>query len=214
MILSSLAASASHFGHSASATCGMALFSGSPFRLALLVVVTLTRVAVPTCFPDGIPVSQRRNLRQANDESYPLGLWVNDWAAAYVTSAVVHILIEERLGYNVNETGPGPGSLNAFYALMGCSNPRDLDDRGCGPTTTYNHINMETWAEAYAAEWDEIQSQFPAMAPINAGSMGYGGQTSVFIAKDVQRRAFQQTGIWDNTIQFSANMLINAHQKI
>ena len=193
----------------ATAACGMALFSGSVFRLVLFVVVT----AVPSCFPDGIPVTQRRNLRQGNDE-FPLGLWVNDWAAAYVTSAVVHILIEERLGYNVNETGPGPGSLNAFYALMGCSNPMDLDDRGCGPTTTYNHINMETWAEAYAAEWAEIQSQFPAMAPINAGSMGYGGQTSVFIAKDVQRRAFQQTGIWDKTIQCSANMLTNAHQKI
>ena len=147
-----------------------------------------------TCLPDAIAPSQRQPLRHANGESYPLGLWISDWAAGYVTSAVIHILIEERLGYAVNETGPGPGALNAFYALAGCVDPMNLEDRGCGPQVTYNHINLETWGEGYTTEWEEIQREYPSMAPIDVGSMGYSGQTSLFMPKRSQQEAYDQLG--------------------
>ncbi|CAE7379167.1 No66 [Symbiodinium natans] len=110
------------------------------------------------------------------------------------TSAVVRILIEERLGYKVVEQGPGPGTLNAFYALLGCTSPLNLTDRGCGAPVTYSHINMETWAEGYANEWNEIQARFTSIAPINAGSMGYVGKASAFIPQRVREQAYFQDG--------------------
>ena len=169
------------------------LFSRTSGKLALGVVVSVISIGVPTCFPDALPVNQTRNLRQANGEIYPLGLWVNDYLAAQVSSSVLRILIEERLGYNITETVTGSGS-DALYALMGCSNPTTVADRGCGQPITYHHINLENW---YASDLAELQAQFPAMAPINAGSMGYVGQQSVFIPKDVQRTALQEAGAWD-----------------
>eukprot|EP00439_Symbiodinium_sp_Y106_P051899 s2250_g6.t3 len=127
-------------------------------------------------------------------ESYPIGLWVNDWDAAYVTSGVVHILMEELLGYNVIETGPGPGTLNAFYALMGCARPLNLSDAGCGSGVTYNHINVEQWSEDYAKEWSEIQAKYPSRAPLDLGSMGYDGAISAYFPRSVLAESHFQDG--------------------
>ena len=54
----------------------------------------LFQVGAPACLPNPRSLSQRRNVTH-DGESYPIGLWVNDWDAAYVTSGVVHILIED-----------------------------------------------------------------------------------------------------------------------
>ena len=45
---------------------------------------------------------------------YPIGVWVCDWPAAYVTSEVVHILLEEILGLRVVQTGPGPSTVDTW----------------------------------------------------------------------------------------------------
>ena len=42
-------------------------------------------------------------------EQYPLGVWVPDWPAAKVTSAIMEILVMERLGYNISK-GEGAGT--------------------------------------------------------------------------------------------------------
>ena len=49
---------------------------------------------VASCLPNAKSAEQRQNLT-ASGESYPIGLWVGDWDAAYVTSGVVHILLED-----------------------------------------------------------------------------------------------------------------------
>ena len=41
-----------------------------------------------------------------------------DWPAAYVTSEVVHILLEEILGFHVVQTGPGPNTVDAWLSLF------------------------------------------------------------------------------------------------
>ncbi|CAE7627877.1 unnamed protein product [Symbiodinium sp. CCMP2456] len=153
----------------------------------------LFQVGAPACLPNPRSPSQRRNVTH-DGESYPIGLWVNDWDAAYVTSGVVHILIEELLGYNVIETGPGPGTLNAFYALMGCARPLNLSDAGCGSGVTYNHINVEQWSEDYAKEWSEIQAKYPSRAPVDLGSMGYDGAISAYFPRSVLAESHFQDG--------------------
>jgi hypothetical protein len=38
-------------------------------------------------------------------------------------------------------------------------------DRGCGPSVTYVHINVDVWTEGYAENWVHIQANYPNKAP-------------------------------------------------
>ena len=184
-------------------------------RLHAAVAVAVLFQQVPSIVASCLPNAKSPELLQnltSMGKSYPIGLWVNDWDAAHVTSGVVHILLkdgggellppfihgtstnarnllsvpplpccalsgccdetrvapscfQEILGYNVVETGPGPGSLNAFAALMGCMRPLNLRDLGCVPSITYNHINVEQWPEDSVNQWTEIKAQNPPQVP-------------------------------------------------
>ena len=111
-----------------------------------------------------------------------------------MTSGVAHILIEEQLGYNVVETGPGQNALSAFFALAGCEKPHALQDQGCGLATTRNHVNLECWAEGYAAEWKLLEYKYPYLSPVSAGSMGYEGLSSTFLRRETLTQAFLNEG--------------------
>ncbi|CAE7233751.1 unnamed protein product [Symbiodinium natans] len=157
------------------------------------------------CLRDAIDFSQRQNLTRGDQvgESYPatrpfshtVGLWEGDWAASFVTTAVARILIEERMGYNVVTNGPGTGTVTAFYALVGCLRPNNIADRGCGQTVTHNHVVLEAWPEAYAAEIQEVESLYPSMAPVSLGSMGYDGTTGIFFPSKILDSAYHDAGI-------------------
>ena len=72
-------------------TCGMPLAS---FLVLTGLSSLWTTVGEASCLPDSINASQRRNLT-GYGESYPIGVLVSNWDASYVTSAVVHILLED-----------------------------------------------------------------------------------------------------------------------
>lgn len=48
-------------------------------------------------------------------ESYPLGIWVNQWASGELTAAMAEILIQEKLGFHVL-TGKGSGPLTYRFS--------------------------------------------------------------------------------------------------
>ncbi|CAE7834478.1 unnamed protein product, partial [Symbiodinium sp. CCMP2592] len=147
------------------------------------------------CLPDAIDASQRRNLTRGDGASYPVGLFTLNWAASLVTTGVAHVLIEERMGYNVLETGTGSGTIEGFYALFGCLQPNNITNRGCGPSVTYSHIALEAWPETYVSEWAEVIKQNPAMAPVILGSMGYDGTTGIFFPSSSLNSAYYTEGI-------------------
>ena len=73
---------------------------------------------ISACFPSvAVPKSDRKFLTGPRGP-YPIGVWVCDWPAAYVTSEVVHILLEEILGFHVVQTGPGPNTVDARLSLL------------------------------------------------------------------------------------------------
>ena len=69
--------------------------------------------AKSTCFANAVAEGDRKAL-SGPDGPYPIGVWVCDWPAAYVTSEVVHILLEEILGLRVVQTGPGPSTVDTW----------------------------------------------------------------------------------------------------
>ena len=79
------------------------------------------------CFSDGIPESQRINLTNGG-ESYPVGIWVPTWAAAVGTSAIMEILVAEKLGF-LTVMGGSASGLDGVFAMIGCETPTNLADR-------------------------------------------------------------------------------------
>lgn len=151
--------------------------------------------AESTCFANAVVEGDRKYLSGPSGP-YPIGVWVCDWPAAYVTSEVVHILLEEILGFRVVQTGPGPNTVDGFFALTGCATPTNIEDRGCSaePVVTTNHINVEGWTESYASTWAEIERDYPQNAPRNLGNMGYFGKTSMYLPANIRQLAYNAEG--------------------
>eukprot|EP00435_Cladocopium_sp_Y103_P053794 s886_g17.t1 len=168
-------------------------------RVSCLVALRFLCQAKPVpyvaCLDNAIAVETLKDLVSPAGESYPIGIWVNDWAAGHLAAEVAQIVIQEKLGYNVKVKGPGGLAVDGFFALTGCVFPTNNADRGCNASTIYVHINFEVWTSTYSGDWDRIQTQFPEMAPKNLGFMGYYGATAMYIPLAVQERGYDSEGI-------------------
>lgn len=90
----------------------------------------------------------------------------------------------------------GAATVDGFYALTGCTTPLTIGDRGCeGVTKTYTHASVEVWSEGYKTEWDFLQENYPHLAPINVGNMGYNGKVSYYFSKEVRDAAWEGEGL-------------------
>lgn len=81
--------------------------------------------------------------------------------------------------------GPGILTMDGFYAIAGCTSPTVFGDRGCGPSKTYVHINVEVWTGVYLAAWDELHKNYPATAPKNLGN---SAKPQIFSGFDLEVR--------------------------
>ncbi|CAK9007781.1 unnamed protein product [Durusdinium trenchii] len=164
-----------------------------PALAALLVTGSLST----PCFPDAVPEGERRELVKQG-EHYPVGLFMIDYAAQHATAELVFILLQEKMGYKVQKMLDGFFGSDTFFALAGCRSPTNLSDRGCGvdgEMTTRAHVAVEGWTEGYLPVWEQLQQDYPSSAPRNLGNMGYQGESSSFVARSVQERAFNAEGI-------------------
>ncbi|CAE7243078.1 unnamed protein product, partial [Symbiodinium microadriaticum] len=129
------------------------------FAIILQVVSDFVR-----CLPSS---AQQKNLTQGG-ESYPLGIRYDGALASQLASRLVHILIEEELGYSVaRQDGDSHAGM---YALMGCT----TDGTCIQPTR--QHINMAVWMTPdLSATFRDIHSERASEAPVSAGSMGHFG---------------------------------------
>ncbi|CAK9007210.1 unnamed protein product [Durusdinium trenchii] len=164
-----------------------------PALAALLVTGSLST----PCFPDAVPEGERRELVKQG-EHYPVGLFMIDYTAQHATAELVFILLQEKMGYKVQKMLDGFFGSDTFFALAGCRSPTNLSDRGCGvdgEMTTRAHVAVEGWTEGYLPVWEQLQQDYPSSAPRNLGNMGYQGESSSFVARSVQERAFNAEGI-------------------
>eukprot|EP00913_Durusdinium_trenchii_P025722 g24138.t1 len=97
------------------------------------------------CLVNGTAPAERKNLVNPNGETYPVGIWVSNWAAGWATSHLVNTLIQEMLGYNTELKGPGGGTVHGYRAIAGCSRPTNDDDPGCETQVSYVHLTVEMW---------------------------------------------------------------------
>ena len=168
-------------------------------------------IASFVCFNDAVPEEEQQNLTTGAD-SYPLGIWVPNWASSRLTNAIVNILVSEKMGYNTQVT-TGPGTTDQFYAMLGCETPTNLDDGGCGSQETYYHLSAEGWTISYHKLWTDIQENYPLTAPVNLGSVGYTGVEGQYVQTEILDSAYLKEGLaldyfrgfdarWHNPVEY------------
>lgn len=150
--------------------------------------------AAATCLVNGTaPINRKLLVNPDTGESYPVGVWVAQWAAAEATSYMVGILIEEMLGFNVTYSF-GPGTPDGYYAIAGCSSPNDAADRGCiEGQVSYQHVHTETWLSGYDSNWNAVQKF--QNAPKALTSMGYDGFVASYFTKRELDTAYDTEGL-------------------
>ncbi|CAE7030102.1 unnamed protein product [Symbiodinium sp. CCMP2456] len=128
---------------------------------------------------------QRKNLTRGG-ESYPIGIvYLDNIVSSQLASRLVHILIEEVLGYSVARQD-GLDARAGMYALMGCATD------GTCIRPTHQHINMAVWMSSdLSATFQDIHSERASDAPVSAGSMGHFGSDQIFYKVSARERARQ-----------------------
>lgn len=125
----------------------------------------------------------------------PLSIFTPDWAAAKATTAVLEILIQERLGYLLLTSGSaGATTLDAMHALGGCSVNETSHDLSCEDEATNDHVSLG-WTESYQLSWDLLHREYPDIAPRNLGNIGYVGTRSIYVPSSLQQEAYQAEGL-------------------
>ena len=60
---------------------------------------------------------------------------------------------QEKMGFKVEEKGPGPSTPDAFYAIAGCKTPTNPNDRGCREQTTTYAPHMQLKISRTTFRW-------------------------------------------------------------
>ena len=56
-------------------------------------------------------------------------------------------------------------------------------------------IQVDSWWASYASKVEDIKEEFPHLIPVDLGSMGYEGEESMYVTKDVLQQALDAEGL-------------------
>lgn len=160
-----------------------------------LLSILVPTIVGATCLSNAIPAGERQHLENSKGQSYPIGIWIPDWAAGYAANALVAILLEEVFGFNTTEA-VGSGTPSAFYATSACADPNNLEEPQCGNDQVARyHVSLESWTSYNPALWTTLHEQYPTVASKNLGNMGYEGVVSTFVPTLDIKKAYQSEGL-------------------
>ena len=130
-------------------------------------------------------------------EDIPVGLFMSNWAASFLLTEIVAVLVEEVLGYHVQiEPTLGSHGASTLYALAGCLNPNGpIEEKQCGKNETRAHAAVEVWIGTYASDLTYMEENYPSINPEDLGSMGFRGEESMFLTRQVLEAGLDAEGL-------------------
>ena len=147
-----------------------------------LTILTWLATAAGTCLPNGVIPELRKNLTNAQGESFPVGVILQPYASARLAHEVLAVLITEVLGYNLrSDPNVPPSSVDMLYAMVGCKTWFNKDDRGCEVRKIELHLAVESWHLSYPNSVESVRQTYQAEMPLSA-DMGYMGDTGQYIS--------------------------------
>ena len=105
-------------------------------------------------------------------------------------------MIREVLGFHaeVDPTVGGNGASPVF-ALAGCTDFNDKDNRVCGVQETTIHVSVDSWIGSYASTQNQFAKEYPRLAAEDLGSMGYAGEESMYVSRAILQAAYSESGL-------------------
>ena len=134
-------------------------------------------------------------LQDAAGNNMPIGVLQNSWVSSEVLNQMALIAIQEVLGFHARmHPQNGQSSASTIYALGGCLNFDSYEDRRCGSETTV-HVSMDSWIRIYMSALFGFQSDYPSLAPVDLGSMGYDAEEGLFVSRAAIDAASGSSGL-------------------
>lgn len=156
-----------------------------------------------TCFEDAIEEELRKNLTNMEGESVPVTFLLAGWSSAQVTSSVIEILISEILGYVIAiEPRVPASSLDSVYSMLGCATWWNSTSRGCETRKTKHHMMIDSWYRSFSHVINSLAEIYMEEMPINAGDMGYPGETGGYLPAAAVNEARNASGL---ALEYYAN---------
>ena len=95
------------------------------------------------------------------------------WQSSELLTTLTLMLTEEVLGFHtrVHPVRGGNGA-SPIYALAGCTDFNNANDRGCHGNETQIHVSMDSWVGSYAASREKFNRENPRIASVDLGGMG------------------------------------------
>eukprot|EP00435_Cladocopium_sp_Y103_P056499 s325_g19.t1 len=81
-----------------------------------------------------------------------------------------------------------------FIAVTDSKSLYDTVSKCCGRNETQFHVSMDTWIGSYA-EQAAFLKEYPHIAAIDVGSMGYDGEESIYVSRAVIDNAQEDLGL-------------------
>jgi len=172
----------------------------SPFSqflrtIAIAVLFDGPYTAGADCLADAIPESNRKYIRDDAGNSLPIGVVVCNWQSSFLLGDMIKIFLEEVLGYHaqIDPTLCQVGS-HPIFALGGCTNFDNDELRSCGQESKI-HVGLDAWVGSYANEQETFAKDYPDLAAVDLGSMGYDGEESIYVSKAAIDSAYADVGL-------------------
>ncbi|CAK9062708.1 unnamed protein product [Durusdinium trenchii] len=126
----------------------------------------------------------------------PIGLFEMAWESNSLLIHMTALMIREVLGFHaeVDPTVGGNGASPVF-ALAGCTDFNDKDNRVCGVQETTIHVSVDSWIGSYASTQNQFAKEYPRLAAEDLGSMGYAGEESMYVSRAILQAAYSESGL-------------------
>eukprot|EP00435_Cladocopium_sp_Y103_P069800 s702_g34.t1 len=149
-----------------------------------------------TCFEDAVAAELRKNLTSMDGESVPVTFLLAGWSSAQVTSSVIEILVTEILGYIIAVEPRAPGSsVDSIYCMLGCATWWNATSRGCETRKVKHHMMIDSWYLGFTHVINSLAEIYMEEMPVNAGDMGYPGETGGYLPAAAVDEARNATGL-------------------
>ncbi|CAK9061586.1 Thyroglobulin (Tg) [Durusdinium trenchii] len=104
--------------------------------------------------------------------------------------------IQEVLGFHAEIGEPlGASGAAPIYALAGCRNFNAANDKQCGETEPVMHVSLDSWIGSYSSAYEQMKADYPDIAPLDLGDMGYSGEESVYVHTNLLQEAYENEGL-------------------
>ena len=142
------------------------------------------------------PMNIHPCLQDDAGNNMPIGLFEMAWESNSLLIHMTALMIREVLGFHaeVDPTVGGNGASPVF-ALAGCTDFNDKDNRVCGVQETTIHVSVDSWIGSYASTQNQFAKEYPRLAAEDLGSMGYAGEESMYVSRAILQAAYSESGL-------------------